>query len=73
MSARGSCCETEYAHRFQQPAQAGVRIGPFVFNRLDLQAASLVKVEETGQRLGFATDHVGYASSRRPRTRIAGC
>ena len=62
----GQCLETEYAHRLEQLAQAGVRVGPFVFNRLDWYAATLVKVEETGQRPGFATDHVGYAQIDAP-------
>jgi uncharacterized protein len=62
----GQCLETEYARRLDQLAQAGVRIGPFVFNRLDWYAAALVKVEEAGPRPGFVTDHVGYAQIDAP-------
>ena len=68
--APATCLEHEYTQRLGQLAQAGVRIGPYVFNRVDFQSASHVGAHDdgTGNHAGFQTDHVAYAQIDAPVT-----
>jgi uncharacterized protein len=63
------CLEGEYARRLERLAQVGVRVGPYVFNRVDFHAASrLGKDDGAGDYTGFATDHVAFAQIDSPVT-----
>jgi len=66
--APAACLEHEYTQRLGQLAQAGVRIGPYVFNRVDFQSASRVGPHDdgAGNYAGFATEHVAYAQIDAP-------
>jgi len=68
--APADCLEHEYTRRLGQLAQAGVRIGPYVFNRVDFQSASRVGPHDdgAGNYTGFATEHVAYAQIDAPVT-----
>jgi len=66
------CLEGEYARRIERLAQVGVRVGPYVFNRVDLySAARLGKDDGAGDYAGFATDHVAFAQIDAPVTPAA--
>ena len=62
------CLETEFGHRLEQLAQAGVRVGPYVFNRIDYYAAARGRDDEGGSHSGFVTDHVAFAQIDAPLT-----
>jgi len=63
------CLAPEYGRRIAQLAQAGVRVGPYVFNRVDFQSATrLQKDDGAGDVPGFATDHVAFAQIDAPVT-----
>ncbi len=59
-SAAASCLEKEYHYREEQLQDVGQRIGPFVFNRIDLFSAHPVADDETGGNPGFATRIISY-------------
>ena len=54
-----SCLETEFGRRLEQLAQAGVRVGPYVFNRIDFYSSASTP-GEGGQYSGFVTQHAGF-------------
>ena len=54
------CLQAEFAHRLDQLAQAGLRIGPYVFNRVDYYAAARTHDDDTGAHGGFVTQHVAF-------------
>lgn len=54
------CLATEYAHRIGDLAQAGVRLGPYVFNRIDRYAAARDPSDDGGQYGGFVWQHVAF-------------
>ncbi len=54
------CLATEYAHRLGDLAQAGVRLGPWVFNRIDHYAAARDPADDGGQYGGFVWQHVAF-------------
>lgn len=63
------CLEGEYARRIERLAQVGVRVGPYVFNRVDFHAATRLKKDDgAGDYAGFATDHVAFAQIDAPVT-----
>lgn len=68
--APAECLEHQYAQRVGQLAQAGVRIGPYVFNRIDFHSASRVGPHDdgAGSYSGFAVEHVAYAQIDAPVT-----
>ena len=59
------CLEVEFGHRLDQLAQAGLRVGPYVFNRVDYYAAARSH-DDTGYHNGFVTQHVGFAQIDAP-------
>lgn len=63
------CLSREFAHRLGQLAQAGIRIGPYVFNRIDDYAVRpSPRGDENGYNKGFVTKHVGYPQIDEPLT-----
>lgn len=54
------CLKKEYEQRLKQLAMVGQKIGPFVFNRVDLFAAQPSGDGEYGSRSGFAYRQVGF-------------
>lgn len=62
------CLETEFGHRIEQLAQAGIRVGPYVFNRIDYYAAARTHEDDTGAHGGFVTDHVAFPQIDAPVT-----
>ena len=65
------CLELEFGHRLDQLAQAGVRVGSYVFNRVDYYAAARAHDDEGGSHSGFVTDHVAFAQIDAPVTAAA--
>ena len=65
------CLETEFGHRLDQLAQAGIRVGPYVFNRVDYYAAARTHDDDGGAHGGFVTDHVAFAQIDAPVTAAA--
>lgn len=56
-----NCLETHYRERLDQLAKAGQKLGPFVFNRIDLYAAQPADADDkSGATPGFYTVHVAY-------------
>ena len=67
-----SCLEVEFGRRLQQLAQAGVLLGPYVFNRIDAYAVRRSNDgDDTGYSNGFVTQHVGYPAIDMPTTAAA--
>ena len=67
-----SCLEAQIGQRLQQLAQAGVRLGPYVFNRIDSYAVSRSHDgDDAGYNHGFVTRHVGYPAIDSPTTAAA--
>jgi uncharacterized protein YecT (DUF1311 family) len=62
------CLEIEFGRRVDQLAQAGIRVGPYVFNRVDYYAAARAHDDEGGAHSGFVTDHVAFAQIDAPVT-----
>ena len=63
----GECLENAYGLRVDQLALAGVRVGPYVFNRVDFYAATPVKGDDgAAVNAGFVTDHVAFAQIDAP-------
>jgi uncharacterized protein len=64
------CLAHEYARRLDQLAQAGVRVGPYVFSRVDVHSAVRMGPDDdgAGNYPGFATDHVAFARIDAPLT-----
>ena len=60
------CLSTEFDHRLDQLAQAGLRIGPYVFNRVDYFAAARTHEDDGGAHSGFVTQHVAFAQIDAP-------
>ncbi len=63
-----SCLEREFDYRLKQLAQAGVRLGPYVFNRIDYYASAASDHDNDGARVGFVTEHVAFAQIDSPIT-----
>lgn len=61
------CLEPEFKERLGQLAQVGLRLGPYVFNRIDFYAAGRSRNED-GNRPGFTTDHVAFPQIDSPVT-----
>lgn len=61
------CLEPEFKERLGQLAQVGLRLGPYVFNRLDFYASARIRNDD-GARPGFVTDHVAYPQIDSPAT-----
>ena len=61
------CLENEFGHRLDQLAQAGVRVGPYVFSRVDYYTAARAH-DDTGFHNGFVTQHVAFAQIDAPVT-----
>jgi uncharacterized protein len=55
-----SCLEAEFRARLQQLAQAGVRVGPYLFNRIDFYESSPARAHDGGNHGGFVTQHVAF-------------
>jgi len=64
------CLAHEYDRRRDQLALAGVRVGPYLFNRIDYYSATHVGPHDdgAGTYAGFATDHVAFAQIDAPAT-----
>ena len=61
------CLQREYELRLEQLAQVGLRIGPWVFTRVDVHSAVRLRDDEgAGEHAGFETDHVAYAQIDAP-------
>src|SRR5579875_2136516 len=56
---RRSCLMRQYSDRMEQLQKAGERIGPYLFNRVDLYAAQ-PSGDETGSVRGFYVQHAAY-------------
>jgi uncharacterized protein len=54
-----NCLQRQYRERLTQLAQVGRRIGPFLFNRLDLYAAKPAP-DNSGTVAGFYIQHTAY-------------
>lgn len=54
-----ACLQRQYQGRLKQLSLVGQRLGPFVFNRIDLFAAGASR-DDNVSTPGFWTDHVGY-------------
>ena len=63
-----TCLERQYVDRLKQVGKAGTRLGPFVFNRVDLYAAESASDDGTGWAPGFYVHHVAYPQIDDPRT-----
>ena len=63
-----SCLEREFGYRLKQLAQAGVRLGPYVFNRIDYYASAASDHDGDGAHAGFVTEHVAFAQIDSPIT-----
>ena len=62
------CLESEFGHRLEQLAQAGLRLGPYVFNRIDYYASGRGRADDGGEHSGFVTQHVAFAQIDTPVT-----
>jgi uncharacterized protein YecT (DUF1311 family) len=63
------CLETEFAHRIDELDQAGVRVGPYLFNRIDrYEGRPAPADDDRGAHSGIVTRHVGYLQIDAPRT-----
>ena len=71
--APAACLAREYERRLRQLAQAGVRFGPYVFNRIDYHSAVRVGPHDdgAGSHAGFATQHIAFAQIDAPVTAAA--
>lgn len=65
------CLATEYAHRIGDLAQAGLRLGPYVFNRIDAYAAARDPHDDGGQYSGFVWQHVAFPQIDAPTSPAA--
>jgi uncharacterized protein len=54
------CLEAKYRERLGQLAEVGKKIGPFVFNRIDLYRTKTDTVTHDGAVPGFYMEHVAY-------------
>ena len=61
------CLAPEFKDRLAQLAQVGLRLGPYVFNRIDFYASGRVR-DDQGGRPGYVTDHVAYPQIDTPVT-----
>ncbi len=66
-SPMAECLQVEFKDRLAQLAQVGLRLGPYVFNRLDFFAGAHIR-SDNGTRPGFVTDHVAYPQIDTPVT-----
>ena len=57
--SRRSCLMAQYNERIEQLKEVALKIGPFVFNRVDLYAAQPAP-DEDGASTGFYVQHVAY-------------
>ena len=55
-----SCLESEFGRRLDQLAQAGVRLGPYVFNRIDFYESARDRDADGGAHASFVTQHVAF-------------
>jgi uncharacterized protein len=63
-----ACLVKSYQERLRQVAMAGARVGPFVFNRVDIFRAQPVSDDGSGERPGFLVQHVAYPQIDAPRS-----
>ncbi len=64
-----SCLESTYGKRLDQLEMAGLRVGPWLINRIDLvEASPAAKDDDTGEYPGIAFQHVAFAQIDAPRT-----
>jgi uncharacterized protein len=62
------CLVRKFNGRLAELAQAGIRLGPYVFNRIDSYAARRSPDgDRYGSDSGFVTQHVGYPQIDSPR------
>lgn len=55
------CLKREYDERLNQLSEVGKKLGPYVFNRIDLFSASASTAKDKdGHRSGFSYQHIGY-------------
>ncbi len=54
-----NCLTREYQDRVKHLAEAGKKVGPFVFNRIDLYSA-VPSNDKFGARFGFLTQHAAF-------------
>jgi len=66
-----SCFEERYRDRIAELDDAGKRIGPYIFNRVDFYAAEPAPDRDSGWAAGFFTRHVGYPQIDAPLTPAA--
>ena len=64
-AAVAQCLEHEFGQRLEQLAQAGIRVGPYVLNRIDYYAAGRAH-DDSGFHNGFVTQHVAFAQIDAP-------
>jgi uncharacterized protein len=55
-----SCLEAQFQRRLEQLAQAGVRIGPYVFTRIDAYESARTPKLEDGAYFGLVAQHVAF-------------
>lgn len=55
-----SCMERRYSERLQDLAKVGVRIGPYVFNRVDAYTSKPAPERDFGSVPGFNFQHVAF-------------
>jgi len=66
---RAECLQRELGRRIDQLAMAGVRVGPWVVNRVDLyEAAPSRSDDDSGMYPGVVATHVAYVQIDAPRT-----
>ncbi len=66
------CLEAGYSERVGQLGQAGVRIGPYLFNRIDrFEAKPAPAGDESGSFRGIVILHIGYPQIDAPTTSAA--
>jgi uncharacterized protein len=64
-----NCLQEYYEERLNQLAKVGQRVGPFLFNRIDLYAAEPAPAEDqTGGTPGFYVQHVAYPQIDNPHS-----
>ncbi len=67
--ALASCIQAEFGWRIQQLEQAGVRIGPYVFNRIDRYVSRPAAADDdTGSHHGIVVHQVAYPQIDAPRS-----
>lgn len=65
------CLAPEFGRRIDELAMAGVRLGPWTFNRIDAYAAVRAPLADGGQYGGFVWQHVAFPQIDAPSTPAA--